>query len=64
MRYNIEREINVAENILINCEGIFLGIFFQYLLSFGDNISMYCKFKDNAISIMKVQDIFLITSHF
>lgn len=54
----------MVEYILINREGIFLGIIFQHLISCGDNINIYRKIKDNAISIMKVWDIFLITSRF
>lgn len=54
----------MVEYVLVNCEGIFSGICFQHLLSSGDNINTYCKFKDKAISIMDVRDIFLITSIF
>lgn len=49
------------ECILVNCEGIFLEICFQHLLSPGDNINTYCKFKDNEVSMMNVRDIFLVT---
>lgn len=44
----------MVEHILINCEVIFLGIFFQHLLSCGANINICCKFKHNAINIIEV----------
>lgn len=64
VRYNIERDINVVEYILVNCEGIFLEICFRHLLSPDDSINTYYKFKDNEISMKNVRNIFLITSVF
>lgn len=54
----------MVEYALVNCEGIFSETCFQHLLRSGDNVNTYCKFKDKAISIMNVRDIFVITSIF